>query len=97
MYRQNVLYNHVCTQLYENSSYSVSENMFNTLNVIVGAHLWSRLTVDRLRVYKNRLGPRRGGGGHRATPPQRNQGNASVLGRWTLFFNFKGTPSRILH
>jgi hypothetical protein len=24
-------------------------------------------------------------------------GNASVLWRWTLFFNFKGTPSRILH
>jgi hypothetical protein len=24
-------------------------------------------------------------------------GNASVLGRWTLFFNFKGTSSCVLH
>jgi hypothetical protein len=31
---------HVCTELFEHSSYRASENMFNALNVVVGAHLW---------------------------------------------------------
>jgi hypothetical protein len=42
LYRQNVLCTvqyHLCTQLYDHSSYRVSENMLNNLNVVIGAHL----------------------------------------------------------
>jgi hypothetical protein len=39
---------HVCTQSYEHFSYRVSENMFNALNVVVGAHLWPDPCVSEL-------------------------------------------------
>ncbi len=35
-----------CTQLYEHSSYRVSENVFNALNVVVGAHLWTTAVIS---------------------------------------------------